>query len=89
MTIRSPTRRFANPYVEQLWLSHLHMAYTLPFLDRIEEARSHVATLTRMRPHFTVREADAYYKMWCFAPPYREKMREALLLAGLPAGSPV
>ena len=32
----------------------------------------------------TIREADAYYKMWCFAPSYREKMRDALRTAGLP-----
>lgn len=75
---------FRQSYVEQLWLSHLHMAYTLPFLERTEEAKAHVATLLRMKPKFTIREADAYYKMWCFAPSYREKMREALRVAKLP-----
>jgi TolB-like protein/DNA-binding winged helix-turn-helix (wHTH) protein len=79
---------FRQSYVEQLWLSHLHMAYTLPFLDRTEEARAHVATLLKMRPGFTIREADAYYKMWCFAPSYRDKMRDALRTAGLPAAGP-
>ncbi|MBR1216545.1 winged helix-turn-helix domain-containing protein [Bradyrhizobium sp. U87765 SZCCT0131] len=75
---------FRQSYVEQLWISHLHMAYTLPFLDRTSEAQAHVATLLRMRPGFTVREADAYYKMWCFAPSYRGKMCDALRHAGLP-----
>jgi TolB-like protein len=75
---------FRQSYVEQLWVSHLHMAYTLPFLDRITEARAHVATLVQMRPGFTIREADAYYKMWCFKPSYREKMCDALRIAGLP-----
>ena len=42
----------AKSYVEQLWISHLHMAYTLPFLDRTKEARAHVATLLKMRPGF-------------------------------------
>ncbi len=79
---------FRQSYVEQLWLSHLHMAYTLPFLDRAEEARAHVATLLKMRPGLTIREADAYYKMWCFAPSYRNKMRDALRTAGLPAEGP-
>ncbi|MGY8709043.1 winged helix-turn-helix domain-containing protein [Bradyrhizobium sp. 18BD] len=78
---------FRQSYVEQLWISHLHMAYTLPYLDRIKEAEAHVATLLRMRPGFTIREADAYYKMWCFAPPYREKMCEALSRAGLKSGA--
>jgi TolB-like protein len=75
---------FRQSYVEQLWISHLHMAYTLPFLDRVREARTHVATLLKMRPGFTIQEADAYYKMWSFAPSYREKMCDALRIAGLP-----
>jgi TolB-like protein len=80
---------FRRSYVEQLWISHLHMAYTLPFLDRTKEAKAHVATLLRMRPGFTVHEADAYYKMWCFAPSYREKMCDALQIAGLPGGGSI
>ena len=76
---------FRQSYVEQLWISHLHMAYTLPFLGRTKEATAHVATLLRMKPGFTIREADAYYKMWCFAPSYRERMCDALRIAGLAA----
>jgi hypothetical protein len=60
------------------------MASTLPFLGRAGEARSHVASLLRLNPGFTVHEADAYYSMWCFEPSYREKMRDALQMAGLP-----
>jgi TolB-like protein/DNA-binding winged helix-turn-helix (wHTH) protein len=75
---------FQQAFVEQLWLSHLQMAYTLPFLHRTDEAKAHVASLLKLSPGFTVREADAYYKMWCFSPDYREKMREALRMAGLP-----
>jgi TolB-like protein len=80
---------FRQSYVEQLWISHLHMAYTLPFLDRTKEAKAHVATLLKMRPGFTIGEADAYYSMWCFAPSYREKMCDALRRAGLPNGDRV
>ena len=75
---------FRQSYVEQLWLSHLQLAYTLPMLGRADEARAHVAVLLKMRPAFTVREADAYYKTWCFGPPFREKMRQALHAAGMP-----
>lgn len=78
---------FRKSYVEQLWISHLHMAYTLPFLDRAAEAKAHAATLLKMRPGFSIREADTYYKMWCFAPFYRERMCEALAIAGLPAAT--
>ena len=56
----------------------------LPFLERTEEARAHVASVLKWNPKFTVHEADAYYAMWCFPPSYREKMREALQMAGLP-----
>jgi TolB-like protein len=75
---------FRQAFVEQLWLSHLQMAYTLPLLNRADEARAHVASILRLSPGFTVRDADAYYSMWCFSPPYREKMRDALRTAGLP-----
>jgi TolB-like protein/DNA-binding winged helix-turn-helix (wHTH) protein len=75
---------FRQAFVEQLWLSHLQMAYTLPFLGRTDEAKAHVASLLKLSPGFTVREADAYYSMWCFPPAYREKMRDALQRAGLP-----
>jgi hypothetical protein len=75
---------FRRSYVEQLWIGHLHMAYTLPFLDRTVEAKAHATTLLKMRPGFSIREADAYYKVWCFAPSYRERMCEALVIAGLP-----
>lgn len=74
---------FRQGYVEQLWLSHLQMAYTLPFLDRIDEAKMHIAALLKMQPGFTIREADAYYSMWCFSPSYRQKMQRALRSAGL------
>jgi TolB-like protein/DNA-binding winged helix-turn-helix (wHTH) protein len=75
---------FRQAFVEQLWLSHLQMAYTLPFLGRIDEAKAHVASLQKLSPGFSIRDADAYYGMWCFEPSYREKMREALGTAGLP-----
>jgi TolB-like protein/DNA-binding winged helix-turn-helix (wHTH) protein/tetratricopeptide (TPR) repeat protein len=75
---------FQQAFVEQLWLSHLQMAYTLPLLERVDEAKAHVATVLKIQPKFTIREADDYYRMWCFSPPYREKMRDVLRTAGLP-----
>jgi class 3 adenylate cyclase/TolB-like protein/tetratricopeptide (TPR) repeat protein len=75
---------FQKSYIEELWLSHLDLAYTLPFLDRIAEAKEQVAALLKMQPGFTIRQADAFYRMVCFEPAFREKMRGALRLAGLP-----
>ena len=71
-------------YVEQYWLSQLIIAYMLPSLGRIDEAKAHVQALLKLRPRFTIREANAYYTMWCYEPAYKEKMTDALRQAGLP-----
>jgi tetratricopeptide (TPR) repeat protein len=75
---------FQRGYMESFWLSHLDLAYTLPFLGRLGEAKQHVATLLKMYPTMTVREADAFYKLACFDSAFREKMVGALRQAGLP-----
>jgi adenylate cyclase len=75
---------FQRAYIESFWLSHLDLAYTLPFLGRVDEAKQHVAALLKMYPTMTIREADAFYKLVCFDAPYREKMAGALRQAGLP-----
>jgi adenylate cyclase len=75
---------FQRAYIESFWLSHLDLAYTLPFLGRVDEAKQHVAALLKMSPTMTIREADAFYKLVCFDPAYREKMAGALRQAGLP-----
>ena len=75
---------FQHGYFESFWLSHLDLAYTLPFLGRVDEAKQHVAALLRMYPTMTIREADAFYKLVCFDATYREKMAGALRQAGLP-----
>ncbi len=75
---------FQRGYNESFWLSQLDLAYTLPFLGRIDEARQHVAALLKMYPTMTIREADAFYKLVCFDAAFREKMDGALRQAGLP-----
>ena len=75
---------FQRAYSESFWLSHLDLAYTLPFLGRADEAKAQVAALLKMYPTMTIREADAFYKLVCFDAAYREKMAGALRQAGLP-----
>jgi adenylate cyclase len=75
---------FQRAYIESFWLSHLDLAYTLPFLGRVDEAKQHVAALLKMYPTMTIREADAFYKLSCLDAAYREKMVGALRQAGLP-----
>jgi adenylate cyclase len=77
---------FQRSYVEAFWLSHLDLAYTLPFLGRTDEAKQHVATLLKMNPSMSIAEADAFYRLACFEPAFREKMAGALRQAGLPEG---
>jgi len=75
---------FRHAYIEGLWLSHLDQAYTLPFLSRLDDAKAQVARLLKLRPDFTIREADAFYRMYCFQPEFIERMNGALRQAGLP-----
>jgi tetratricopeptide (TPR) repeat protein len=77
---------FQRSYSESEWLSHLDLAYTLPFLGRIDEAKAHVAALLKMYPTMSVSEADAFYRLLCFEPAFRDKMARALRQAGLPEG---
>jgi len=81
---REALQDFRQAYVEGFWLTHLDQAYTLPFLDRLDEAKAEVVKVLKLRPDFTIREADAYYRMFCFQPAYIEKMNGALRQAGLP-----
>jgi TolB-like protein len=75
---------FLHAYLEGFWLSHLDQAYTLPFLGRLDDAKAQVAKLVKLWPEFTIREADALYRMYCFQPEYIERMNGALRQAGLP-----
>ena len=45
---------------------------------------AHVAALLKEYPSMTIREADAFYKLVCFEPAFREKMASSLHQAGLP-----
>jgi TolB-like protein len=73
-----------HAYFEGLWLSHLDQAYTLPFLNRIDDAREQVAKLQKVWPGFTISEANSFYRMYCFPPEFIERMNGGLRQAGLP-----
>jgi class 3 adenylate cyclase/TolB-like protein len=75
---------FRRGYVEGLWLSHLNMAYALASLDRLDEAKAHVAKLLKLEPGFSIREADSFFRTYCLELSFREKMAGALRQAGLP-----
>jgi tetratricopeptide (TPR) repeat protein len=71
-----------HAYAEKVYVSHLTLAYILPSLDRLDEAKADVATLQKMNPNYTIHEADAFYRTLCTESSYREKMAGALWKAG-------
>ena len=74
---------FRRSYVEQNWLDHLHLAYTLPHVGKIQEARAEIPILMKLKPSISVQEADRYYSLWRFDQDFRDKMTTALRPAGL------
>jgi class 3 adenylate cyclase/TolB-like protein len=74
---------FRRAYVEQNWLDHLHLAFTLPYLGKTDEARAEIPILMKLKPTISVQDADRYYAMWCLDKDFRAKMTAALRLAGL------
>jgi class 3 adenylate cyclase/TolB-like protein len=77
---------FQRSYRESSPDAHTDLAYTLPFLGRIDEAKAHVATILKLDPTMTIRKNDDFYRLLCFEPAFREKMARALRQAGLPEG---
>ena len=76
---------FLKSFNGRNWLSHLQLAYTLPHLGRIEEAKKSVDNLLRVSPGMTIEKALESYKLWCFSEEFMENMKVALRIAGLPS----
>lgn len=76
---------FRKAYNERNWLSHLQLAYTLPHLDRIEEAIEERKAFERLYPGATIENVLQFYKTYCFQDSFLEKMKWALTQAGLPS----
>jgi len=74
---------FKRSYVLQYWLNHLHLAYTLPYLGRIDEARAQIPILVKLKPDISIKTVDQFYKMFCFQPDFIEQVETALRRAGL------
>ncbi len=76
---------FLKAFNERNWMSHLQLAYTLPHLGRVEEARESVATLQYMYPGFTLEKALEIYDLLCFPDSFLQNIKVALTEAGLPS----
>lgn len=75
---------FMRGYMEDDWHTQLHLAYTLPFLGRMDEARQQATRLREVYPGFTRADARETHRRWCFEPAFIERMDQALAMAGLP-----
>ena len=78
-------RYFLKSHSERNWLSQLQLAYTLPYLGRLPEAREAVENLKRLYPGITIEEALETYKLLCFDDEFVDAMKQALIMAGLPS----
>ena len=74
---------FLRAYNDRNWLSHLQLAYTLPYLDRLEEAKHEVARIAELFPSMSRTEARRFYRNFCFKDDYIDKMDAALAMAGM------
>jgi adenylate cyclase len=74
---------FRRSYVLQNWLNHLHLAYTLPYLGRTDEARAQIPILMKLKPDISIKTVEQFYKMVCFQPDFIERVEKALREAGL------
>ena len=75
---------FKRSYVLQYWLNHLHLAYTLPYLGRTDEAQAQIPILLKLKPDISIKTVDRFYKMFCFQTEFIERVEKALRLAGFP-----
>ena len=76
---------FLKSFNGRNWLSHLQLAYTLPHLGRVEEAKESVENLLEISPGMTIEKALESYRLWCFSEEFMESMSVALRIAGLPS----
>jgi len=76
---------FRKAYNERNWLSHLQMAYTLPYLDQMHEAIEERKALEQLYPGITIENVLQFYQTYCFDNSFLEKVRWALSASGLPS----
>jgi|GEM_PF-1170344 len=75
---------FLEAFNERNWLSHLQLAYTLPHLGRIDEAKAALARVENLFPGITIERAVQLYSAYCFPEPYLRRMIDGLEKVGMP-----
>lgn len=74
---------FLKAFNEDNWITHVMLAYTLPHLNRLEEARTALQKANQRYPGITLEKVLQFYRVNCFENSYLEKIKPALIKAGL------
>ena len=76
---------FIKSFNERNWLSHLQLAYTLPHLGRIEEAKQALQGFMRVAPSMTREHVYEFYRSYCFDNEFLEQIKIAFDMIDMPS----
>ncbi len=76
---------FIKSFNERNWLSHLQLAYTLPHLGRIEEAKQALEDFMRVAPAMTREHVYEFYNSYCFDDEFLNRVKTAFDLIDMPS----
>ncbi len=76
---------FNKSFNERNWLSHIQLAYTLPHLGRIEEAKQALQGFMRVAPSMTREHVYEFYRSYCFDDDFLGRMKTAFDLIDMPS----
>ena len=74
---------YRRAYVEQFWFSYMYLAVTLSLVGQLDEAKMQLPKLREKLAGANIRKIDAFLKLLCFQPTYRESLTSALRRVGL------
>lgn len=76
---------FLKAFNERNWLSHLQLAYTLPHLGRVDEAKQALANLRGVAPSVTRERVYEFYRSYCFDDAFLARLQTAFDLIDMPS----
>lgn len=76
---------FIKSFNERNWLSHLQLAYTLPHLGRVEEAKQALQGFMRVAPGMTREHVYEFYRSYCFDDDFLSRVKTAFDMIGMPS----
>lgn len=76
---------FLKAFSERNWLSHLQLAYTLPHLGRVEEAKLALQNFKRVAPSMTREHVYEFYQSYCFDDAFLMRVQTAFDQIDMPS----